>query len=242
MNDKKKQFNLSRLIVILVIILVIGAGVFGLYWGLGLNKKFQDAESIKETIQAYGGLSRIMYVIFHFVQSTLLPISNFPTIVAGNLIFSPWENAILTSIGVILGSLAAFGIGKLFGRKAVEWVVGEENTRKLLETFEGKEKLVLVLILLLPLLPDDIICFIAGITLISWGFFAVAVTFLRPIPIILMCVFGTGEIIPFHGVGLVIWAVIILLFILGGNYLWRNWKKVNEFFERLNNSLARKNK
>lgn len=111
-----------------------------------------------------------MYVIFHFVQSTLLPISNFPTIVAGNLIFSPWENAILTSIGVILGSLAAFGIGKLFGRKAVEWVVGEENTRKLLETFEGKEKLVLVLILLLPLLPDDIICFIAGITLISWGF------------------------------------------------------------------------
>lgn len=48
-----------------------------------------------------------------------------------------------------------------------------------------------------------------------------------------MCVFGTGEIIPFHGVGLVIWAVIVLLFILGGNYLWRNWKKVNEFLKGL---------
>lgn len=240
MNENKKQFRLSRLIVIIAIMLVIVGIVLGMYWGLDLDDKFKDQQSIKETLQAYGNLSRIMYVLFHFVQSTFIPISNFPTIVAGGFLFGPWENAFLTSIGVILGSLTAFGIGKLFGRKAVEWVVGEENTRKLLETFAGKEKIVLILIFLLPLLPDDIVCFIAGITLISWGFFAVTVVLLRPIPIILMCTFGSGEIIPFKGYGLIVWGVIILFCIFAGGYLWRNWTKVNAFLEKVNDSFTRK--
>ncbi|MCK9536497.1 MAG: VTT domain-containing protein, partial [Bacilli bacterium] len=187
-ENKKKQFKLSRLIVIVIILLCIIGIVMGLYWGLGLNKKLKDQENIKDLILAYGNFYRIMYILLHFIQSTLLPISNFPTILAGNLIFTPWENALLTSIGVVLGSLVGFGIGKLFGRKAVDWVVGEENTKKLLKTFEGKEKVVLVLILLLPFFPDDIICFIAGITLISWRFFALSVLVLRPVPIIFMCV------------------------------------------------------
>lgn len=239
-NKQKKHFKPSRLIVIIVILLLIIGIVLGLYWGLGLNKKLRDEESIKQWILTYGNFSRLIYIILHFVQSTLLPISNFPTIVAGNLIFNPWENALLTSIGVVLGSVAAFGIGKIFGRKAVEWVVGENNTTKLLKTFEGKEKAVLVMILLLPFFPDDIICFIAGITLIPWRFFIVAVALLRPIPIIFMCVLGSGSIIPFHGVGLIIWGVIILLFIIGSNYIMKNWIKVNLFFEKINRLFTKK--
>ena len=98
----------------------------------------------------------------------------------------------------------------------------------------------MILIFLLPLLPDDIVCFIAGITLISWGFFAVTVVLLRPIPIILMCAFGSGEIIPFKGYGLIVWGVIILFCIFAGGYLWRNWTKVNAFLEKVNDSFTRK--
>ncbi|MCK9536969.1 MAG: hypothetical protein M0R05_05260, partial [Bacilli bacterium] len=86
-----------------------------------------------------------------------------------------------------------------------------------------------------------IICFIAGITLISWRFFALSVLVLRPVPIIFMCVLGTGEIIPFHGFGLVIWGIIILFFIIGSNYIWKNWSKVNNFLEKVNKSFSQKN-
>jgi hypothetical protein len=62
MNENKKQFRLSRLIVIIAIMLVIVGIVLGMYWGLDLDDKFKDQQSIKETLQAYGNLSRIMYV------------------------------------------------------------------------------------------------------------------------------------------------------------------------------------
>lgn len=243
MNGKSdKQFKPGRLIVIIAIILAISGMITGLYFGLGLHKKLHNENSLKELILAYGGLYRGIYILLHFIQSTLLPISNFPTIVAGNLIFSPWENVLLTSIGVITGSLIGFGIGKVFGRKAVDWVVGEENTKRVLKTFEGKENIVLVLILLLPFFPDDIICFIAGITLISWPFFTVSVILLRPLPIIMMVFFGTGQIIPFHGYGLLIWGAIIIACIIGGRYIWNNWSKVNAFLERISKAMAKKRK
>jgi len=242
MIDKNKKFNINRLLIVSLILIIIIGTIMGLYWGLGINKKLNDEEGIKKILLQYGSFSRTIYILLHFLQSTLLPISNFPTIVAGGYIFNPWENSLLTSIGVILGSYAGFGIGKVFGRKAVDWVVGEESTTRILKTFEGKEKLVLILILILPFFPDDIICFIAGITLISWPFFMISVLLIRPIPVILMCFFGSGEIIPFRGYGLIIWGAIILSFIIIGHLVWKHWTKINAFLEKINNSFFHKEK
>ena len=45
----------------------------------------------------------------------------------------------------------------------------------------------------------------------SWDFFAVCQFIARPINIVVTCYVGSGEIIPYHGWGLVVWGMIIVV-------------------------------
>ena len=67
---------------------------------------------------------------------------------AGLLLFSLLEVFIMTTIGVYLGSIVSFTFGKLFGRKAVEWVLGEKTVNHYLEMAKGREQAAIFLMLL----------------------------------------------------------------------------------------------
>jgi uncharacterized membrane protein YdjX (TVP38/TMEM64 family) len=70
--------------------------------------------------------------------------------------------------------------------------------------------------MILPFFPDDILSLVAGMTDMSWEFFAFCQFVSRPIGIFVTCYLGSGQLIPFHGWGLVAWLVIIFatIFIL----------------------------
>ena len=65
--------------------------------------------------------------------------------------------------------------------------------------------------MLLPCFPDDILCLVAGLTDMSWTFFMVTQFITRPIGIFSVSIFSSGNLIPYHGWGLIVWAVIFIL-------------------------------
>ena len=69
--------------------------------------------------------------MIQFLQVTILPIPSFLTVSVGVLLFGPLTAGIFSSIGIILGSILAFYIGKKFGYKVVCWIVGKESLDKL---------------------------------------------------------------------------------------------------------------
>ena len=64
---------------------------------------------------------------------------------------------------------------------------------------------------LLPMFPDDILCFIAGITNLSIRKFLIITFITRPIGVICMAIFGSGYIIPFTGWGVYAWIAILFV-------------------------------
>ena len=85
------------------------------------------------------------------------------------------------------------------------------------------------LMLLFPFFPDDILCMVAGLTKMPFGFFIVTVCICRTLSIAFMSYFGTGNIIPFHGWGIPVWIslfAIILFFAYLTNY-FINKRKTN---------------
>ena len=46
----------------------------------------------------------------------------------------------LSALGIIIGSLIAFFVGRIFGAKVVKWVVGERAFNKGLSVIKGKDK------------------------------------------------------------------------------------------------------
>ena len=97
-------------------------------------------------------------------------------------------------------------------------MIGKENANKYANMLNVKGKWIFVLMLLFPFFPDDTLCLVAGTTKMSWKFFVLSVLLARPLTIAFTSFFGSGEIIPFSGWGLPVWAgifvaCIVLIFI-----------------------------
>lgn len=231
-NQEKRKVNIKRLLILIFILIVTIGIIIGIYFGLGLNKKFKDIEEIKVQVLAYGNFSKTIYILLHFVQTTILPISNIPTIIAGVYIFGPFVASILTIIGVLVGSMVSFAFGKIFGKKAVEWIIGKEQVDKYLKMAAGRENYIIFAILLLPGFPDDIICIIAGITAMSWKFFIISILITRTIPVFMTAY--SSSIIPINTPwGIAIWVSFYIFFLLISRYVLKNWKKIENIIGKI---------
>ena len=74
-------------------------------------------------------------------------------------------------------------------------MVGEEELKKWRDRLKGKDNMILSAMFLLPLFPDDDLCFIAGLSSMSNRYFAGMITECRAIGVASTCYLA--EIIPF---------------------------------------------
>ncbi len=171
---------------------------------------FKDTEKLKEYILSYGKLAPVFFGIIQFLQVIISPIPGNLTTVVGGALFGFWQSFIISMTAIFLGSACAFALARIFGRPFVEWIIGKKNVNIHLDTITSNTKIIFVLIILLPFFPDDIICFIAGISGMSWGFFLLTMLIARPPGLIVSSLVGSmGFRMPIWG-----WAAIFSLAIL----------------------------
>ena len=74
-----------------------------------------------------------------------------------------------------MGSIVAYALGKLFGRRAVKWAAGdEEEFDKWTHAFNSKSgKILYGLTVLLPLFPDDVISMVMGAVKLDFVYFVI---------------------------------------------------------------------
>lgn len=202
--------SLYRLTVCIMVFADICAVVFFTLCATGLFGKINSVEALRQYIQQAGKLAALIFILFSFLQVVLLPVPGSIAVAAGTAMFGPFKCSVYSFIGIVLGSVTAFAVGRLVGYKAVCWIVGQDSLDKWQEKLKGKDYLILSLMFLLPLFPDDILCFIAGLSSMTWPYFIVMITVTRAIS-----VFTTAysfELIPFTTWwGILIWVVLLAL-------------------------------
>ncbi len=208
---KEKEMTLKRKILRTTLVLasfcIIGVfSYFILVW-TGAWTKINSVEKLRTLILRLGFWGRFMFVFLQFLQVTFVPIPSTISTLAGVLIYGPLQASLLSLAGVMLGSIFAFWLGRQFGRKIVIFMVGKESCEKW-TNFLSKCKYSFVIMMLLPIFPDDILCLVAGLTEMSWTFFVVTNLVSRTLAIFTTCFLGSGSIIPYHGWGLIVWAII----------------------------------
>lgn len=208
--DASAHTHISRTLIVVAVALIVCVVLYIIFYETGLNERFTDFSALKEFILASGGWGFAVYIGFTIFQVVVLPIPAALTIVLGVAIYGPTVCFILSTVGTILGSLLAFMLGKIFGRRLCNWMFGEENTKKYTELLGQKGRFLFIIMLIFPAFPDDMLCMIAGITTMSYGYFLVVCALTRPIMIGLTAYLGSG-IIPFEGSGIAIWIGIACL-------------------------------
>ena len=236
MQYSRSKKILRILFVFTLIILVLGIGFFILKW-TGTWEKLNSVDKLQMIILELGFWGRFIFVFLQFLQVTFIPLPSPVLIIAGSLIYGPFQAGLLSLSGILLGSAFAFFLGRIFGRKLVVFMVGEEAEQKWKKFLSGC-KYTFVLMMLLPLFPDDILCMVAGVTNMSWRFFMITQLITRPIGIFLVSYFSSGQIIPYHGWGIIVWAMIII----ASTILLYLSSKYNRQIENFIQNLFSKNK
>lgn len=199
-----------KLIFTFIAMLAFFVGGYVILELLGVFEKLYNIELLKNFILSAGGWGMFVFVLVQIIQVVFLPIPAIIVNLVGVALYGPTIAFLLGTLGVFIGSIICFWMGRTFGSKLVEWIAGDEalKYRRLLS---NKGKYILILMLLFPMFPDDMLCMVAGVTTMSWRYFLTVVLLTRPIMIAAMCYMGTGDIIPFSGWGILIWILIFVL-------------------------------
>ncbi len=227
--------KILRIVMVLALLLLALSLIYFLLEITGLWQKLNSVDKLQSVILELGFWGRFTFVFLQFLQVTFIPLPSPILVIAGSLIYGPFEAGLLSLSGILLGSAVAFFIGRFFGERIVTFMVGEKLAKKW-KKFLSNCKYTFVLMMLLPLFPDDVLCLVAGLTDMSWTFFMVTQLVTRPIGIFLLTYFSSGQIIPYHGWGLIVWAIIligsIILIFLSSKYSKQIESFLNGMFKR----------
>lgn len=235
-KKEEKELSLKAKILRTILVCVIIAAVVVLAYYIlnwtGVWEQINSVEKLQNIILSWGFWGRFGFVMLSFLQVTFIPLPSTVTIIAGTLIYGPLQASLLSLAGILLGSMLAFLLGKVFGRRLVVFMVGEKTCKKWVD-FLTNAKYSFFIMMLLPIFPDDVLCLVAGLTNMSWTFFTLTNLIARPIGIFTVSYFGSGHLIPYHGWGLIVWAILIVLIIAVLILAYKYQKQIENFLLRI---------
>ena len=229
LSDKKFVYRLTFLTLILI---TAALAVLYVMQITGLWDKIDSVEDLRNYVSGFGGYAVFIFIAIQFLQVVVLPIPGFITVSVGVLLFGAFRGSVYSVIGIVSASIVAFFIGRVFGYKVAGWLVGKENLDKGLELVKGKDKVILTFMFLFPFFPDDVLCFVAGLSSMSVPYYIVMITITRIINIVVSAYSVNGSIIPYNTWwGILLWIAVFILVAALCYAIYRHGDKIENFFK-----------
>ncbi len=212
-----------------------------------LMTKFNSTDKIQTFLSKYGAYAGIIFIIMQFLQVTSIPLPAALTTMAGVALFGFWPTFLYSVVGMMIGSMLAFYLGRKFGVKLIIWLFGKNAYNKYIKITQGKDKVVLTLMFLFPFFPDDLLCIVAGITDMKYWQFFIIMLITRPLNILIMeGAFKGFSAIPLTGYGIPIWIAIIFIALVAVVLAFKFSSKLEStlmsFFNKISSKFTRKEK
>lgn len=221
---------LYRFILCVIICFDLVAVTFYALSATGVLSNITSVEKLREYISSFGAWAVIIFITFQFLQVVILPVPGSVSVGVGVALFGPLRCSVFSFIGIMAGSIVAFALGRWVGYKAVCWVVGKDDLDKWLKKLKGKDYLILSLMFLLPLFPDDVLCFVAGLSSMTWGYYLIMILITRLISVTITSY--SLQLIPFTTWwGITIWLIIAVLVGLSFWYVCKYSDKIDRFIK-----------
>jgi uncharacterized membrane protein YdjX (TVP38/TMEM64 family) len=134
---------------------------------------FSKEDKMKELILKYNGYSSLVFFLLQMLQVIISPIPGNVTTVIGGSLFGALNGFLLSYSAIICGSMIAYYLAKIYGKPLVIKMAGEGSYNKYSRFFNRKLLVGLFLLFLFPFFPDDLLCFLAGLSAIPLPLFAV---------------------------------------------------------------------
>lgn len=157
LKGKREITVLFSTICVLIVVFFIKAYIDG---------KFSSAETLRAYIAGFGILGPLVLTALQAVQVVVPVLPGFLGCAVGAVLFGCMGGFWCNYIGISAGSIAAFLIAKNYGSGLIRAMFASERYQKWM-AWAGNSRsysLILFLMILLPLCPDDFFCYFSGVT------------------------------------------------------------------------------
>jgi uncharacterized membrane protein YdjX (TVP38/TMEM64 family) len=137
------------------------------YWREPLWALLRDQERVREWVASFGPWAPLVSIALNAAQVLLAPIPGQFIGVMNGYLYGIWLGTLYSMVGLLIGTALAMGLARRFGRPLVERMVNPEQLARWDRITRRRGPLFFFLIYLFPSLPDDIICFLIGLSSLS---------------------------------------------------------------------------
>jgi uncharacterized membrane protein YdjX (TVP38/TMEM64 family) len=238
----KTHSKLVNAIIILLGVYATLASIGAFYKPLSPESllKKENTDAVAHYVLSYGWAAPIFFVALQVCQVVILPIPGQVIGIVAGYIFGWKLGVTYMMIGLTLGMIIVFTLSRRLGRGFVERLNGPEAMRDLEALFASRDSggggfyqksaqtlrsnalLTFFLFMLLPGLPDNLACFVAGLTRIPIRYLLVAALVGRFPAALALSFFGDGWSKAQNSTTLLVLAGIALL--LTVLFLWKKEK------------------
>lgn len=134
-----------------------------------LDGRFHSADTLREYIRGFGIFAPLVLTFFQAMQVVIPVVPGFFGCAAGAALFGCAGGFWCNYIGISTGSVAAFFLARRYGVSLVKALFSEEQYDKW-SSWIGRSRSFSALLfaaILLPLFPDDFLCYFSGLTKMS---------------------------------------------------------------------------
>ena len=160
-----KSKRIKTCFAVLLFILLLFCAVFLLKaWKDG---HFTSAQGFQEYVSSFGVWAPLILTLIQALQVVIPVLPGFLGCFVGAALFGRWGGFWCNYIGISAGSILAFWLARRYGIALVKRMVSEKTYDRYAEKIrkrEGGYTVLLFLSILLPLAPDDFLCYFSGLT------------------------------------------------------------------------------
>ena len=126
--------------------------------------RFGDREWVTQLVRSFGWGAPVAFIAIQMGQVVCAPIPGDVTGFLGGYLFGPWAGLLLSTVGLTIGSMLNFYIGRFLGERFVRRMFSAETFDKYDELVQYKGILVIFVFFLMPVFPKDYLCLFLGLT------------------------------------------------------------------------------
>lgn len=173
---------------------------------------FSDRDAVEASMHQLGFWGPVVLFVLFVLQVFLAFIPGQALMVACGFLYGFWGGFLVSWLSLVVGGELAYVLARKYGRPFAERWIAPDVISRWNQAAQGQDIGFFAIMLVMPLVPNDAMCYVAGLGSISHRRFSIANLLGRGMACVLTSAAGAlGGNLPWQG-----WAALIAVFVLMG--------------------------
>lgn len=176
----------SRKLINFISIIGLGLSIALTIYFINLGV-FKDLNALRGLVGDSIILGPVIFIFIQILQVVIPIIPGGISTAAGVLIFGPYAGFIYNYVGICIGSIIIFLLGRHYGKPFILSMISDKTYNKYIGWLDNQNRFekLFALAIFLPVAPDDALCLMAGLTNISMKRYTLIILIAKPLSIFL---------------------------------------------------------